>query len=75
MNPSIERKLEGLLERYQEVQALLGEADVIADQNRFRALSKEYSQLEELVDSFEQYKQAQADLAAAHHPTSRFLEK
>ena len=52
MNPSIERKLEGLLERYQEVQALLGEADVIADQNRFRALSKEYSQLEELVDSF-----------------------
>ncbi|AVJ55587.1 peptide chain release factor 1 [Idiomarina sp. OT37-5b] len=66
MNPSIERKLEGLLERYQEVQALLGEADVIADQNRFRALSKEYSQLEELVDSFEQYKQAQADLAAAH---------
>ena len=48
------------------MQALLGEADVIADQNRFRALSKEYSQLEELVDSFEQYKQAQADLDAAH---------
>lgn len=65
MNPSIERKLEGLLERYQEVQALLGEADVIADQNRFRALSKEYSQLEEVVDGYERYKQAQEDLAAA----------
>lgn len=65
MNPSIERKLEGLLERYQEVQALLGEADIIADQNRFRALSKEYSQLEEVVDHFERYRQAQADLLAA----------
>jgi len=66
MNPSIERKLEGLLERYQEVQALLGEADIIADQNRFRALSKEYSQLEEVVDNFERFRQAQADLDAAH---------
>lgn len=65
MNPSIERKLEGLLERYQEVQVLLGEADVIADQNRFRALSKEYAQLEEVVAGYEQYKQAQDDLAAA----------
>ncbi|MGM0524877.1 MAG: peptide chain release factor 1 [Pseudomonadota bacterium] len=65
MNPSIERKLEGLLERYQEVQALLGDAGVISDQNRFRALSKEYSQLEEVVDTFERYKQAQEDLSAA----------
>lgn len=65
MNPSIERKLEGLLERYQEVQALLGEADVIVDQNRFRALSKEYAQLEEVVDNFERFRQAQADLEAA----------
>ena len=65
MNPSIERKLEGLLERYQEVQALLGEAEVISDQNRFRALSKEYAQLEEVVDNFERFRQAQADLDAA----------
>ena len=65
MNPSIERKLEGLLERYQEVQALLGEAEVISDQIRFRALSKEYAQLEEVVDNFERFRQAQADLDAA----------
>ncbi|MBF38453.1 peptide chain release factor 1 [Idiomarina sp. UBA4520] len=65
MNPSIERKLEGLLERYQEVQALLGEPDVISDQNRFRGLSKEYSQLEEVVDCFEKYKQNQEDQVAA----------
>ncbi|WP_414654255.1 peptide chain release factor 1 [Idiomarina sp. UBA4520] len=65
LNPSIERKLEGLLERYQEVQALLGEPDVISDQNRFRGLSKEYSQLEEVVDCFEKYKQNQEDQVAA----------
>ncbi|WP_278357948.1 PCRF domain-containing protein, partial [Idiomarina abyssalis] len=65
MNPSIERKLEGLVERYQEVQALLGEPDVISDQNRFRALSREYSQLEEVVGCFEEYRQNQDDQAAA----------
>jgi len=65
LNPSIERKLEGLVERYQEVQALLGEPDVISDQNRFRALSREYSQLEEVVGCFEEYRQNQDDQAAA----------
>lgn len=65
LNPSIERKLEGLVERYQEVQALLGEPDVISDQNRFRSLSREYSQLEEVVGCFEEYRQNQDDQAAA----------
>ncbi|MAD53958.1 MULTISPECIES: peptide chain release factor 1 [unclassified Idiomarina] len=66
MNPSIERKLEGLIERYEEVQALLGEPDIISDQDKFRSLSKEYSQLEEVVSAFNAYRQAQSDLAAAN---------
>lgn len=45
MKPSIVAKLEALQERYEEIQALLAEADVIASQERFRALSKEYAQL------------------------------
>lgn len=65
MNPSIERKLEGLLERYQEVQHLLGEASVIQDQNRFRALSREYSQLEEVAACFTRFQQAQENAEAA----------
>lgn len=65
LNASIERKLEGLVERYQEVQALLGEADVISDQNRFRALSQEYAQLEEVVSCFEAYRKNQDDQVAA----------
>lgn len=65
MNPSIVRKLEGLLERYQEVQQLLGEPSVLSDQNRFRALSKEYSQLEEVAGCFTRYQQAVSDAQAA----------
>ncbi|CUA83351.1 bacterial peptide chain release factor 1 (bRF-1) [Pseudidiomarina woesei] len=65
MNPSIIRKLEALLERYEEVQHLLSDPGVIGDQDKFRALSREYSQLEELVKCFTSYQQAQADEAAA----------
>ncbi|MBD4721685.1 peptide chain release factor 1, partial [Enterobacter hormaechei] len=45
MKPSIVAKLEALHERHEEVQALLGDAGTIADQERFRALSREYAQL------------------------------
>ena len=50
MKDSIKRKLQGLIERHEEITALLGEADVISDQNKFRDLSKEYAQLEPLVE-------------------------
>lgn len=65
MKDSIVRKLEGLVERYEEVQVLLGDAQVIADQTQFRALSKEYSQLEETVTCFQAYQQAVEDESTA----------
>lgn len=65
MKASILTKLETLVERYEEVQHLLGDPDVIGDQDIFRALSKEYSQLEEVTKCFQAYQQAQDDLAAA----------
>lgn len=65
MKDSVIRKLEGLIERHEELQALLSDAGIIADQERFRALSKEYSQLEDVVAGFKAYQQAQADLASA----------
>ncbi|MFC3120590.1 peptide chain release factor 1 [Agaribacter flavus] len=65
MKDSVIHKLETLVERFEEVQALLGDPEVIGDQNRFKALSKEYSQLEEVVKQFGAYKQAQDDLASA----------
>ncbi|WP_339086770.1 peptide chain release factor 1 [Shewanella chilikensis] len=65
MKESVIRKLEGLLERNEEVLALLSDADVIADQDRFRALSREYAQLEDVVKGFKAYQQAQVDLQTA----------
>ncbi|HAT41637.1 MAG TPA: peptide chain release factor 1 [Rheinheimera sp.] len=65
MKESVYRKLESLVERYEEVQALLGDASVITDQNRFRELSKEFSQLEEIAHAFGRYCQAQEDLVSA----------
>ncbi|WP_413111919.1 peptide chain release factor 1 [Thaumasiovibrio sp. DFM-14] len=65
MKPSILQKLQTLVERYEEVQHLLGDPEIIGDQNRFRALSREYSQLEEVTQCFQRFQQAQEDLLAA----------
>ncbi|KAA9001906.1 peptide chain release factor 1 [Affinibrenneria salicis] len=65
MKPSIVAKLEALQERHEEIQALLGESSVIADQNRFRALSREYAQLSDIIQCFRQWQQTQDDIATA----------
>jgi len=62
---SILHKLENLAERHAEIAALLGEASVINDQNQFRKLSIEYSQLEPLALEFHAYQQTAQDLEAA----------
>ena len=43
MKPSLLAKLDALSERHEEVAALLGDPDTIADQDRFRTLSREYA--------------------------------
>lgn len=52
MKPSIQKKLQSLVERHEELGALLSDPDVISQQNRFREYSKEYSQLEPIVTAF-----------------------
>lgn len=66
MKDSIKAKLQSLIERHEEVSALLGEANVISDQNKFRDLSKEYSHLEPIVKAFKEYTQALEDKEAAY---------
>ncbi|WP_440683587.1 peptide chain release factor 1 [Cysteiniphilum halobium] len=66
MKDSIKRKLQGLIERHEEIAALLGEAEIINDQNKFRDLSKEYAQLEPLVTTFKSYEQAHEDIKSAN---------
>lgn len=65
MKESVVRKLETLVERFDEVQALLGDPDTISNQDKFRALSKEYSQLEDVVKGFNAYQQAAENLISA----------
>ncbi len=66
MKPSIKHKLENLSERLQEINALLADPDTIADQNRFRELSKEYAQLKPVTDCFAVYESTLADITIAN---------
>ncbi|CAD5281304.1 peptide chain release factor 1 [Alteromonas sp. 38] len=66
MKDSVVRKLENLVERFEEVQALLGDPQVIGNQEKFRNLSKEFSQLESVVGGFNAYQQAQENLDSAN---------
>ena len=65
MKASILTKLERLQDRYEELEALLGVPEVIMDQDKFRAYSKEYSELEDVVKNYGQYVQLQADMEEA----------
>mgnify|MGYP003383299149 CR=1 FL=1 len=65
MKPSLLAKLESLFERHEEVSALLSDSQTIADQNKFRELSREYSELEPVIASYTRYRQLTADLEDA----------
>jgi len=65
MKTSIVAKLEALQERHEEVEAMLGDASVIADQDRFRALSREYAQLTDVTQCFRAWQQTQEDIETA----------
>jgi len=65
MKSSIIAKLEALQERHEEVEALLGDAGVIGNQERFRALSREYAQLSDVTRCFRDWQQVQDDVDTA----------
>ncbi|OOV86453.1 peptide chain release factor 1 [Oceanospirillum linum] len=65
MKPSIHAKLDLLKDRFEELQALLSDAEVISDQKKFRSYSQEYSELEGVVETFNQYEQVQGDMLEA----------
>ena len=65
MKASIRSKLENLAERLQELNALLADPDTINNQDRFRTLSQEYAQLTPVVECFNSYEGALADIATA----------
>jgi len=65
MKESIKLRLESLSDRFEELAALLSDADVISDQKKFRDYSVEYSELEPVVEAFSQWQQAREDQETA----------
>lgn len=65
MKASIRDKLEQLVSRHEEVSALMNDADTMADANRFRDLGREYAELDPVVQCYQQWMGAQADVDEA----------
>ncbi len=65
MKESIRHKLESVRDRFEEIAGLLSDPDIIADQNKFRDLSREYARVEPVVQSFQRYEGILDDIAAA----------
>jgi peptide chain release factor 1 len=65
MTPRLKQKLDRLVERHEELSALLSDPSVISDQNKFRDYSREYSELEPVVNCHRQWHQAQTDIESA----------
>jgi peptide chain release factor 1 len=65
MKDSILHKLANLKDRYEELEALLSDGEVIGNQDRFRTLSKEFAEIEPVVKAFTAYQAVQDQLQQA----------
>lgn len=65
MKQSLQKKLEHLQERHEELSYLLSSQSVMADANQFRTLSKEYAELEDIVTCFKDYQAAKLQAQSA----------
>jgi len=65
MTPTLRRKLLALAERREELERLLSDPDVVADNERFRNFSREFSQLEPIATALANETRAVEDLASA----------
>jgi peptide chain release factor 1 len=63
--PSIHARLHQARERHEEISVLLSTQEILANQNRFRELSVEYSQLGPVVETWEKWQQAEQSIQEA----------
>ncbi len=63
MKASLRNKLELLVERAEEVSALLAEGGIAANGEQYRKLSKEHAELMPVVEAWSAFRQAEADEA------------
>jgi peptide chain release factor 1 len=65
MKPTIAAKLAGLDARLKEIDARLADPEVVDDLDDYRRLSQERAEILPLVEAFQEFARAQADVAAA----------
>jgi len=65
MKPSLSTKLGQLSRRLEELNGLLGAEDVTRDLDRYRALTREHADIAPVVALYQDWQQAERDLAAA----------
>ena len=65
MKDSIRTKLELLAERQEELNALVSDPETMSDQNKYRALTIELSEIAPVVKNWEDYQRADDDIQAA----------
>lgn len=65
LSDSLIFRLEQVEERFEEMTRLLSEPEVIANQNQFRELSREYAQTRPLAEAWQRYESMRSDLMAA----------
>jgi peptide chain release factor 1 len=65
LSTNLENKLGQLLERFEEVEGLLSDPQIIGNQNRFRELSREYARLENVAVDVRRYQRLGEELRAA----------
>ena len=70
MNNQMRNKLEHLIERREEINALLSDPSIIGDQNSFRDLSIELSDIGPVLDHFEGYLTLDSELNATREMAS-----
>jgi peptide chain release factor 1 len=62
MNPNLVEKLDQLSDRHEEIHALLSDPETISDQNSFRKLSIELSDIDPVIENFQQYKSLENEI-------------
>jgi peptide chain release factor 1 len=68
-------KLESTENRYEEVNHKLSDPAVISNQDEYRKLMKEHSELEEVVFKYREYKKAKSDISDAKELLQEKLDK
>jgi len=65
MKPSIQAKLDHLADRFEELSALLSDPETLSNQEKYRNYSKEYSDLEPIIQIYQAYQKTQEGIEAA----------